>query len=288
MNILSEKTALVFCAHQDDAELGLGGTIVKLATAGWEVHVVILTRASDPVIAQQRAIEAEKGAQILGVAKLEQWNIETGHLREDDRSLIQRLQILVGTLKPVLVFCHTPHDNHQDHRAVANLVASAAKQQTVLHYAVSRSYRSEFAQTARLCVNVTKYAATKQAAFEEHHSQLNKVMPIEFSRFDARTRLLTGLDQAELFHARFPSPSYFYTNMSVADAFRQYAMPVIDLIDTAIFPDQFLDELGCVFYLPEWNPLLMMARERLLRKQQTRKVQALTGRRGEVSRKSIA
>ena len=43
MNPLHRKVVLAFMAHPDDAEFLCTGTLIRLADAGWEVHIATAT-----------------------------------------------------------------------------------------------------------------------------------------------------------------------------------------------------------------------------------------------------
>ena len=59
----------VLAAHPDDAEIGPGGFMSKLARCGHEVYLVDLTRGEKSTngTVEQRAKEAQLAAQIMGI-----------------------------------------------------------------------------------------------------------------------------------------------------------------------------------------------------------------------------
>ena len=59
---------LVFGAHPDDVELGCGGTIIKLVSAGKKVGIIDLTKGELGTRgnAESRKQECEKASEILG------------------------------------------------------------------------------------------------------------------------------------------------------------------------------------------------------------------------------
>ena len=65
------KTALIVAPHPDDAELGMGGTIAKMETGGWNVTVVDLTDGEPTPFGskQIRAKETKTASDILGIKK---------------------------------------------------------------------------------------------------------------------------------------------------------------------------------------------------------------------------
>ncbi|MFW5693325.1 MAG: PIG-L deacetylase family protein [Thermoguttaceae bacterium] len=65
------KTALAFLAHPDDAEFLCAGTLIRLADAGWDVHICTVangdcgTTSETPwAIAGIRTAEAERAAKL--------------------------------------------------------------------------------------------------------------------------------------------------------------------------------------------------------------------------------
>lgn len=64
---------LAICAHPDDAELCVGGTLALLARRGRRVGILDLTRGESGTrgTPEQRAAEAAASARILGLAHFE-------------------------------------------------------------------------------------------------------------------------------------------------------------------------------------------------------------------------
>src|ERR1041384_6599074 len=62
---------LVFAPHPDDAELGMGGTIVKLARQGHRVHICDMTNGEPTPFGsvETRAKESAEAAKVLGVER---------------------------------------------------------------------------------------------------------------------------------------------------------------------------------------------------------------------------
>ena len=62
---------LVFGPHPDDQELGMGGTIIKLARQGHKVHIVDMTNGEPTPLGsvETRAKEAAAAAKVLGVER---------------------------------------------------------------------------------------------------------------------------------------------------------------------------------------------------------------------------
>ena len=113
-------------SHPDDAELGCGGTLAKLARAGRRVGILHLTcgEAGTRGTPAERRREAERAAEILGVSRLEILDLGDGALRTgpaEEETLIAVLR----RLRPELVLGPTPSDRHPDHGRAHRLLADA-------------------------------------------------------------------------------------------------------------------------------------------------------------------
>lgn len=114
--------ALVIAAHPDDAEICLGGTMLKLLEAGKRVGVLDLTRGEMGTRGTQaeRDAEAEAANRVLGLA----WR---GNLElPDSRVQVtvearERLARILREQTPRLVFAQHTEDLHPDHAACGRL-----------------------------------------------------------------------------------------------------------------------------------------------------------------------
>ncbi|WP_123040771.1 bacillithiol biosynthesis deacetylase BshB1 [Cohnella candidum] len=117
---------LIFAAHPDDAEIGMGGTIVKHVLAGRKVGIIDLTFAemssNGDVDTRQR--EAEAASRELGLTVRE-------NLGLPDRRLAlvpEQLDPMVSAIRrhrPRLVFAPYHVDRHPDHIACSRMAEEA-------------------------------------------------------------------------------------------------------------------------------------------------------------------
>jgi N-acetylglucosamine malate deacetylase 1 len=112
--------------HPDDAELGCGATLAKLARAGRRIGILHLScgEAGTRGTPAGRRREAERAAEILGAAELEFLDLGDGALRTgpaEEEALIAALR----RLRPELIFGPTPSDRHPDHGRAHRLLADA-------------------------------------------------------------------------------------------------------------------------------------------------------------------
>lgn len=121
-----ELDVLVIAPHPDDAELGMGGGILRLLDAGKRVGVLDLTDGEPTPMGSTtiRAAETEAATQVLGLT----WR---GNLGLTNRSLEATLEArhqLAGVIrqtKPRWLFAPYWVDAHPDHVAATQLVEAA-------------------------------------------------------------------------------------------------------------------------------------------------------------------
>jgi len=118
-------------AHPDDAELLCGGTLIRLAEQGWEIHIATLapgdcgTMTETPwAISAIRTDEARKAAAMIGA---------TYHCLDErdgfivyDKPTIAKVTDLFRRVTPSLVFTHAAKDYMMDHEMVSLLARGAS------------------------------------------------------------------------------------------------------------------------------------------------------------------
>jgi bacillithiol biosynthesis deacetylase BshB1 len=117
---------LIFGAHPDDAEIGMGATIFKHTNAGYRVGICDLTHAemSSNGNKETRKKEAHAASEILGLS------VRT-NLGLPDRGLfvcqeqIEAIVLEIRKFKPRLVFAPYWEDRHPDHVLCSQLVQQA-------------------------------------------------------------------------------------------------------------------------------------------------------------------
>ncbi|MFZ1618305.1 MAG: bacillithiol biosynthesis deacetylase BshB1 [Flavobacteriales bacterium] len=117
---------LVITAHPDDAEIGMGGTILRHITQGRSVGLVELTggELGTRGTAEIRAQEAAAATKVLGVSFRYQLGLRDGFFRADESSLLKVITAL-RTHRPNVVLTNAVRDRHPDHGRGAALVAEA-------------------------------------------------------------------------------------------------------------------------------------------------------------------
>ena len=124
------KTVLTLLAHPDDAEFLCGGTLIRLADDGWDIHIATMTPGDCGSmtdtrwsISATRTEEGRKAAEMLGGTFhcLDERDIYVCY----DKPTLQKAVDLFRKVAPTLVFTHAPRDYMMDHE-VTSMVARAA------------------------------------------------------------------------------------------------------------------------------------------------------------------
>ncbi|MCZ8520504.1 MULTISPECIES: bacillithiol biosynthesis deacetylase BshB1 [Paenibacillus] len=117
---------LIFGAHPDDAEIGMGGTIAKATERGLRVGICDLTRAemSSNGTVEIRQAEAEEASKSLGLVHRSNLGLPDRGL-ELRAELVDRIVLEIRRWKPRAVFAPYWEDRHPDHIACSRLVQEA-------------------------------------------------------------------------------------------------------------------------------------------------------------------
>lgn len=126
---------LVVAPHPDDEVLGVGGTMARLADAGAEVHVAIVTTGRSPRFDPGQVAgvrdEAARAHAALGVAETHYLDCPAAELTEYSHTeLNAALGGIVRRLAPRTLFLPHPGDIHMDHQLsfLSGLVAARPHQ----------------------------------------------------------------------------------------------------------------------------------------------------------------
>jgi bacillithiol biosynthesis deacetylase BshB1 len=132
------------CAHPDDAEIVMGGTLAAEASRGRRVALVDLTRGEmgSRGTPETRAAEAREAAGILGVAHRETLGLPDGRLTPGTHEKDELVGVL-RRLRPRVVLLQHWEQRHPDHAAASRIVYQAS------FLAGLKSYRPELGQPFR-------------------------------------------------------------------------------------------------------------------------------------------
>ncbi len=125
-------------AHCDDIEIGLGGTLLRLAADHPEAqfHWVVFS-GNDRREAETRAC-AKRLLGDAGGLDVEVLRFRNGYFPYVGDAIKDAFEQLKSRLAPDLVFTHYRDDRHQDHRAVSDLTWNTFRDHLVLEYEVPK------------------------------------------------------------------------------------------------------------------------------------------------------
>jgi bacillithiol biosynthesis deacetylase BshB1 len=216
--------ALVVAAHPDDAELGMGGTIVRLIQQGWKLGILDLTSGEPTPLGseEQRAAETAAANAALGNA----WRKNLGlPNRSLEPNLLYRRAVAAAfrQVRPRLLFAPYWEDAHPDHVAASKLVEDARfwsklgksdipgepfYPARILYYF---SVHLRLVERPNLLIDISDQLGTKVAALRSYRSQLvdnqPEGQPGVIETVCNRTRYwgqLAGVGHAEPFASREP------------------------------------------------------------------------------------
>jgi LmbE family N-acetylglucosaminyl deacetylase len=127
----TRRVALSLLAHPDDAEMFCAGTLIRLADAGWKVHIATVASGDCGSMTLPReeiaAVRRQEG--IAAAAKIN----ATYHTLDEpdiqvvfDKATNRKAIDLIRRIAPTLLFTHPRHDYMLDHEQVHLLARSAA------------------------------------------------------------------------------------------------------------------------------------------------------------------
>jgi len=199
--ILAEKggRVLAFGAHPDDLEVGAGGLLARLSSAGADVTLAIV---SIPNSTEVRKAEAQAAADVLD-AELFILN-EDKPCRVEDiamHELVRRMDTVIGDVRPDLVITHSANDLHWDHGLVNRATVSALRRTPcdLLAYLSSPEMNAQSRSFGNCFADISGFVDAKLAAIACHKSQLPK-LDLDSSRDLARAMgRISGFEYAEVY-----------------------------------------------------------------------------------------
>jgi LmbE family N-acetylglucosaminyl deacetylase len=129
---------LAIGCHADDIEIGCGGTLLTLVERRPDLEVTWAVLSADG----ERRAEAESSAQLFlaGAANVD-LRIESfrdGFFPHRGEEVKDWFEGLKASVDPTIIFTHTEHDRHQDHRLVAELTWNTFRRHLILEYEIPK------------------------------------------------------------------------------------------------------------------------------------------------------
>jgi LmbE family N-acetylglucosaminyl deacetylase len=191
-------------AHSDDIEIGCGGAILRLLAerAGSRVTWVVFSANAD------REHEARQSAGDF-LADAAEARVEIHHFREsyfpDAWAEVKDCFNELGRrVEPDIVFSHRRHDEHQDHRTVAELTWNTFRNHLIAEYEIPK-YEGDLGNP-NVFVELPESVAERKVELIVKHfgTQYDKYWfrPETFAGLMALRGVEAGTSAAEGFHVR--------------------------------------------------------------------------------------
>lgn len=178
---------LVIAAHPDDAEVAIGGTLIKHIKEGRKVGIVDLTcgELGTRGSAEIRLNESEEASRILGLHYRSNLHLRDCFFRITEENILKVVQ-LIRRYKPEILIANPQTDRHPDHGRASDLVKEAvftsrlAKIRTIdstgknqeawdvkkLFYYIQDTYLEP-----DILLDITPFYLQKEEAFKAYRSQ---------------------------------------------------------------------------------------------------------------------
>jgi len=175
------NTVLVFGAHPDDLEIGMGGTISKLKSLGYNVIMVVATlpNFTSTDKKDERKLEAMSSATVLGCTTPKFLDLAPEEI-VFGRRMISLIDSLIKEYDPYSVFTQWIGDSHHDHQILTKSVIAASRdihnlymyETTIPGGLTENSFRPQ------LYVDITKEMENKKKSLTCFKSQIPRCGPL--------------------------------------------------------------------------------------------------------------
>ena len=131
-----ERILAIGC-HADDIEIGCGGTILALTRAAPGLSATWVVLAAPGALAAEARASGEAFLASAGAADVRVHEFRDGFLPYvggEVKDIFEGLK----DVRPDLVFTHTRHDLHQDHRLACELTWNTFRDHAILEYEIPK------------------------------------------------------------------------------------------------------------------------------------------------------
>lgn len=130
---MNHNVIVVLSPHTDDAELGCGGTIVRMMLEGMDIHWFVFSTAEDSLseglpkdTLHKEFIEVTQKIGLIAT-NYEIFNYQVRKLPDHRQEILEILIRIKKEINPSLVLGPSLNDYHQDHLVIANEMIRAFK-----------------------------------------------------------------------------------------------------------------------------------------------------------------
>ena len=191
--MIQTMNILAIGAHPDDIEYGCAGTMIKYAERGHHIFLMVLTSGQEGGSTEIRQQEQEAAAEIMKVQKVF-WGDYHDTQLPLNKELIEKIEEVLGEVKPDLILVNYGDDTHQDHRILTQATMSATRYvRNVLFFEVPTTQNFN----PQVFVDISDTLERKFKVLEAHASQVMKtniedMYIIELAQANATFRGIQG------------------------------------------------------------------------------------------------
>jgi LmbE family N-acetylglucosaminyl deacetylase len=131
------RHVLALGAHADDIEIGCGATLLALQRS-FQLDVTFVVFSADGVRENEARASAEAFLAGAGNVSVDCHRIRDGYLPHLAAEVKDVFEELKARVEPDVIFTHTRHDLHQDHRLVCELTWNTWRDHLILEYEVPK------------------------------------------------------------------------------------------------------------------------------------------------------
>ena len=172
---MQSNTVVVFGAHPDDLEIGMGGTIAKLANLKFDLKLVIATLPNfvKTDTKEERKTESSNSARVMGCGEPDFLDLSPEEITFT-RSFVNRVDHIIQKYSPKIVFTQWVGDSHQDHQSLTRAVIAACRDQNdvFMYESTIPGGITENAFRPQLFVDITSTIELKKRALQCFSSQI--------------------------------------------------------------------------------------------------------------------
>ncbi len=166
--LANRQSVLAIVAHPDDVEIGAAGSLLAHRSMGNEVSILTLSRGARGGTETTRVSESAMAARVLG-ATLYHDDLQDTNISESDPT-ISVISRVVESVRPTVIYTHSFHDVHQDHRNTYRAAMVAARDIGRVYCFQSPSATVDFRPTR--FVNIDEHLERKLRAIDAFASQV--------------------------------------------------------------------------------------------------------------------
>ncbi len=191
--MIQTMNILAIGAHPDDIEYGCAGTLIKYAERGHHIYLMVLTSGQEGGSSEIRKQEQENAAELMSVQKIF-WGGYHDTQLPLNKELIEKIEEVLGEVKPDLILVNYGDDTHQDHRILTQATMSATRYvRNVLFFEVPTTQNFN----PQVYVDISDTLERKSQVLNAHASQVMKtniedMYIIELAQANATFRGIQG------------------------------------------------------------------------------------------------